>query len=87
MLANSARPSPWATAKGNLEPAIPERNIEFDTSTLTKLNLPSNCSDRLRTKRGHCSAPGINSRNKDTIWQPLQTPSVKVSARSKKSEN
>ncbi len=40
----------------------------------------SNCSERLRTKRGQSPAPGMSSCRLESIWQPLQTPSAKVSA-------
>ena len=53
----------------------------------TSARRPSNCSERLRTKRGQCAAPGISSRSADSIWQPLQTPSVKrVGAREERRE-
>src|SRR5450830_617733 len=78
-LENSAKPSPCATAIGILLPAMPLKNKEGDSKTSTIANLASNCSDLLRTKCGQCAAPGINSRKLLIIWQPLHTPSAKLS--------
>ena len=47
----------------------------------------SNCSLRLRVKRGQVSAPGMIGANAAIIWQPLQTPSANVSLREKKAAN
>ena len=59
--ANSARPSPCATAIGMREPSMPAKNSDGDFTTSTRLKRPSNCSERLRTKRGQCCVPGISS--------------------------
>src|SRR5690606_40949725 len=48
------------------------------------LPISSNCSERLRTKRGHRSVPGISSCRLLIIWQPLHTPRAKLSLRAKK---
>ena len=77
--ANSARPSPCATAIGSTEPSMPRKKIDGVGSTSTSPTRPSNCSERLRTKRGQCAAPGISDFSADIIWQPLQTPSEKLS--------
>ncbi|CFW30777.1 Uncharacterised protein [Bordetella pertussis] len=37
----------------------------------------------MRVKRGQCSAPGIMGASAAIIWQPLHTPSAKVSGRAK----
>ena len=47
----------------------------------------SNRSLRLRTKRGQRAAPGMSSFSADSIWQPLQTPSAKVSGGAKNAAN
>ena len=79
--ANSARPSPWATAIGNCDPAMPAKKSEFVAAISTIDSRPSNCSERFRRKRGQCAAPGISSASAASIWQPLHTPSVKRSCR------
>ena len=66
---------------------VPAKNNDGDGRTSTSPNLPSNCSDRLRTNRGQCPAPGTSDFSAESIWQPLQTPSVNVSGRSKKAAN
>src|SRR5690554_5312838 len=85
LLANSAKPSPWAMAIGMREPTMPLRKIDGDGWTSTMATRASNCSERLRTKRGQWSLPGMSSRRLDSIWQPLHTPREKVSGRAKKS--
>ena len=52
------------------------KKIDGDGSTSTRLRRASNCSLRLRVKRGQASAPGIMSASAAIIWQPLQTPSA-----------
>ena len=47
----------------------------------------SNCSERLRTKCGQFSVPGISSCRLLIIWQPLHTPRAKLSLRSKNARN
>src|ERR1700722_16391952 len=84
---NSDRPSPCATAIGNTEPCMPANKTDRDRGTPTRLRRASYCSDRLRTNRGHLSAPGINSLSADSIWQPLQTPRVNVASRAKNAAN
>lgn len=49
--------------------------------------LASYCSDSLRSKLGHVSAPGMRSLSLERTWQPLQTPSVNVSGRLKNVAN
>ena len=66
---------------------MPCSSIDGLGSMATSARRASNCSERLRTKRGQCSAPGISSRRFDIIWQPLQTPSAKVSVRAKNAAN
>ncbi|MNE76422.1 hypothetical protein D3C80_1726550 [compost metagenome] len=83
-LAYSAWPSPWAMAIGRREPAMPCRKIDADSCTWTMATRASNCSERLRTKRGQASLPGISSPRLESIWQPLHTPRAKLSLRSKK---
>ncbi len=80
-------PSPCATAIGSLAPAMPANSTAGESRISTRLKRPSNCSPRLRTKRGQCSVPGTSCFSAAIIWQPLHTPSVKVSARSKKRAN
>ena len=84
---NSAWPSPCATAIGSTEPCMPANSTDGDGGTRTRRQARLNCSDRLRTKRGQPSAPGISSLSARNIWQPLQTPKVKVSVRAKKRAN
>ncbi|MNP61628.1 hypothetical protein D3C76_1568350 [compost metagenome] len=74
-------------AIGMREPAMPCRKIEFDSWICTMATRASNCSERLRTKCGQNSLPGISSCRLDIIWQPLHTPRVKLSLRSKKPWN
>ena len=62
---------------------MPAKNSDGDSTTSTRLRRPSNCSERLRTKRGQCCVPGMSSRSADIIWQPLHTPSENVSGRAK----
>ena len=56
--ANSARPSPCATAIGMRLPAMPAKNSDGDRPISTSARRASNCSERLRTKRGQCARPG-----------------------------
>jgi hypothetical protein len=69
------------------EPAMPCRNNDGLSTTSTRLRRASNCSEPFLRKRGQLSEPGINSRKCDNIWQPLQTPSAKLSPRSKNAWN
>mmetsp|Transcript_39813 Transcript_39813/g.71322 ORF Transcript_39813/g.71322 Transcript_39813/m.71322 type:complete len:217 (+) Transcript_39813:187-837(+) len=71
---NSARPSPWATAMGSLDPAMSRRKMELELGTPTVHTRASNCSHLFRTKCGQSSAPGMSSLMLDIIWQPLQIP-------------
>ena len=75
----AARPSPCATATGMREPAMPRKNSDGDSTTSSRPRRASNCSLRLRRKRGQCSAPGMIGLSCDSIWQPLHTPSAKLS--------
>ena len=63
---------------------MPANSTERDSTTSTSERRASNCSDSLRRNRGHSSAPGINGFSAENIWQPLQTPSEKLSLRRKK---
>ncbi|MNG17568.1 hypothetical protein D3C84_1015620 [compost metagenome] len=63
---------------------MPWRKIDADSCTWTMATRASNCSERLRTKCGQNSLPGISSCRLDIIWQPLHTPRAKLSLRSKK---
>ena len=100
--AATSRAAPVAAASSNIGAALAVRRDDRHaaaghareqdrrrlsaTSTITR--RASNCSERLRTKRGQCCAPGIElAAGCDIIWQPLQTPSAKVSARAKKRSN
>ena len=60
------------------------RSTEGLGSIRTVARRASNRSERLRTKRGQRSAPGISALRLDIIWQPLHTPRAKVSGRAKK---
>jgi hypothetical protein len=62
---------------------MPANSSDGDGSTSTRDSLASNCSDWLRTKRGQASAPGMSDFSAANIWQPLQTPSAKLSVRRK----
>src|SRR6266699_3085363 len=84
---NSAQPSPCAVAIAMRLPAMPEKKSEGPGVTSTMTKRASNCSERLVTKRGQCSAPGISPLSLLIIWQPLQVPSAKVSPRAKKALN
>ncbi|MNN11062.1 hypothetical protein D3C81_1240030 [compost metagenome] len=86
-LSNSARPSPCATATGRREPAMPRSRIDGDSITSSNAVRASNCSLRLRRNFGQCSAPGMMSLSWLIIWQPLHTPSAKVSGRAKNAAN
>jgi len=66
---------------------MPANRTELLSSTSTVTSRASNCSERLRRKRGQLAVPGMRSPRRDIIWQPLHTPSAKVSARSKKAAN
>jgi hypothetical protein len=65
---------------------MPAKKIDGDSGTSTSEKRASNCSTRLRSKRGQASAPGIMSLSALIIWQPLQTPRAKLSGRAKKAE-
>ena len=66
---------------------MPSKKIDGERASSTSEKRPSNCSPRLRTKRGQLAAPGTISLSAANIWQPLHTPSEKVSLRSKKRWN
>ena len=63
------------------------RKIDGFCGICTIATRASNCSDRLRTNRGQRSAPGMISYRFDIIWQPLHTPSAKLSLRVKNALN
>ena len=62
-------------------PAIPVKKIDGLASTSTRLSRASNCSLRLRVNFGHALAPGMIGDSAAIIWQPLHTPSAKLSLR------
>ncbi len=64
-------------------PAMPLKNSDGDAGTSTIASRASYCSERLRVKRGQAWAPGIIGASAASIWQPLHTPSAKVSLRAK----
>ena len=66
---------------------MPVKKIDGLGSTSTSDSRASNCSLRLRVKRGQASAPGISVASAAIIWQPLHTPRAKVSLRAKKAAN
>ena len=68
-------------------PAMPAKKIDGLSSTSTSDSRASNCSLLLRVNLGHASAPGIIGASAAIIWQPLHTPSAKVSRRPKKAAN
>ena len=76
-------PRRWAAPN----PPCRRKKIDGVGRTSTSPTRPSNCSERLRTKRGQCAAPGISGFSADIIWQPLQTPSEKLSGRAKNASN
>ena len=65
-------------------PAIPVNRIDGDSSTSTIDRRASYWAERLRSNRGQCAAPGMMAFSWDNAWQPLHTPSEKVSGRWKK---
>ena len=69
---------------GSRSPAMPLSHSDGEDRISTLAKRPSYCSERLRTKRGQFSAPGIRPFRCESIWQPLQTPRVSVSGRAKK---
>jgi hypothetical protein len=81
------KPSPWATAIGSRLPAMPVKKIDGLSSTSTRLKRASNCSLLLRVNFGQASAPGMIGASAAIIWQPLHTPSAKVSGLAKKAWN
>ena len=66
---------------------MPAKKSEGLSGTSTITSRASNCSERFLTKRGQASAPGMSSWSALIIWQPLQTPSAKLSGRAKKAAN
>ncbi|MNR25889.1 hypothetical protein D3C85_1430620 [compost metagenome] len=83
----SANPSPCATTIGMRLPSMPAKKIDGDCSTCTVTKRASYCSDWLRVNFGQALAPGMIGARLLSIWQPLQTPSAKVSWRLKKAAN
>jgi hypothetical protein len=67
--------------------AMPVKKIDGLSSTSTSDSRASNCSLRLRVNLGQCWAPGMMGASAAIIWQPLHTPSAKVSPRWKKAAN
>src|SRR3546814_13575605 len=72
---------------GTRAPAMPRMNSEGESGISTMDKRASYFSDWLRVKRGQCSAPGIMPAKAAIIWQPLHTPSAKVSGRAKSAAN
>ncbi len=66
---------------------MPAKKIDGDGRTSMSPTRPSNCSERLRTNRGQCVVPGTSDLSAASIWQPLHTPSVKLSPRAKNVSN
>ena len=60
-------------------PAMPVKKIDGESSTSTIDRRASNCSLLLRVNFGQACAPGMIGASAAIIWQPLQTPSAKVS--------
>ena len=56
--ANSAWPSPCATAIGRNDPAMPSSTTDGERRISTSANRDSYCSLRFRTKRGQCCGSG-----------------------------
>ena len=79
--------NPNGSPEGITEPVMPAKNSEGESSISSCETRASNCSERLRTNRGQSAAPGISSCRADSIWQPLQTPSAKLSSRAKNALN
>ena len=68
-------------------PAMSAKKSDGDSGISTCTSRPSNCSDTLRSKRGQSRAPGMIERRRLIIWQPLHTPSAKLSLRAKNATN
>ena len=84
-LSNCARPSPWATATGRREPRhAGEQQRGRVQRSPPGLRVPRIARCGCAGSAANCCAPGIRSLSTANIWQPLQTPSEKVSGRSKK---
>ena len=66
---------------------MPWKNSEGLSSTSTSDRRASNCSLLLRVNLGQCCAPGMMGDSAAIIWQPLHTPSAKLSGRLKKAAN
>ena len=60
---------------------MPLKKIDGEGCTSTITKRASNCSERLRAKCAQLPAPGMISCKLLIIWQPLHTPSAKVSWR------
>ena len=65
-------------------PAMPAKNKLGLSSTSTSDSRASNCWLALRVKCGQSAAPGMMALSAAIIWQPLHTPSAKLSRRLKK---
>ena len=72
---------------GNRLPTMPVKKTLGLSSTSTIASRASNCSLRLRVKRGQACVPGMMGDSAANIWQPLQTPKASVSWRLKKAAN
>ena len=66
---------------------MPAKKSDGLFSIWTSTSRASNCSERFFTKRGQSEAPGTRSESALIIWQPLHTPSAKLSGRAKKAAN
>jgi hypothetical protein len=68
-------------------PSMPAKKKDGLFGISTSTSRASNCSERFFTKRGQSEAPGTSSWSALIIWQPLQTPSAKLSGRAKNAAN
>jgi hypothetical protein len=57
------------------------KKSDGESAISTMHTRASKRAEMLRVKRGHSGLPGTSSRSCAIIWQPLQTPSEKVSPR------
>ena len=76
------RRAPHRAQPQSAAPNPPSRRATATSTALirTRLVRASNCSERLRTNRGQCAAPGMIDFRCANIWQPLHTPRLSVSA-------
>src|SRR5580700_7543586 len=72
---------------GMTEPSMPAKSTLGLFSILSEAKRASKRSDWFCTKRGQWSEPGMIERRLLIIWQPLQMPRPKASARAKNAAN